>query len=60
MLPAVSRFLEMGCLHGSNDRLKTILEKQDATGRAYVAELARRVVAESLARASGGRCNIDV
>jgi hypothetical protein len=47
MLPAVSRFLEMGCLHGSNDRLKTILEKQDATGRAYVAELARRVVAES-------------
>lgn len=35
-----------------NDRLKTILEKQDATDRAYVAELARQATAESLARAS--------
>jgi hypothetical protein len=38
-----------------NDRLKTLLEKQDAADRAYVAELARQATAESLARASRTR-----
>lgn len=38
-----------------NDRLKTVLEKQDAADRAYVAELARQATAESLARASRTR-----
>jgi hypothetical protein len=37
------------------NRLKTILEKQDATDRAHVAELARQAAAESLARASRTR-----
>jgi hypothetical protein len=38
-----------------NDKLKTILEKQDAADRAHVAELARQAAAESLARASRNR-----
>jgi hypothetical protein len=38
-----------------NDRLKTILEKQNATDRAYVAELTRQAKAESLAKASRAR-----
>jgi hypothetical protein len=38
-----------------NNRLKTILEKQDASDRAQLAELARRAAAESRARASRTR-----
>ena len=38
-----------------NNRLKTLLEKQDAADRAHVAELARQAAAESLARASRTR-----
>jgi hypothetical protein len=38
-----------------NDRLKAILEKQDAADRAHVAELTRQAAAESAARASRDR-----
>jgi hypothetical protein len=38
-----------------NDRLKAILEKQDAADRAHVAELARRTMAENHERASRTR-----
>jgi len=41
------------------DRLKTILERQDAADRAHVAELARQAAAESAARASRTRVVIE-
>jgi hypothetical protein len=39
----------------TNNRLKSIVEKQDAADRAQVAELARQAIAESRARASETR-----